>query len=244
MASICAISAQADVNSYFQRINTNPQALYTFFKKMPKGGELHYHLPGGPPPEVMLSLVAQKDYCLNERSMIVSEENKDCQGTKTRDINRSSPLYKKIIRSWSMEEFHPGAESSHDHFFASFLKYIYIVANYRPQLVANVVERAAEQNEHYLEIMDMTDNAHSASFGTLIKNADTYAQKKELLLSNKEFQKNINNTVEESERVAALTRKELGCDTHPKTKKCQIKVNFLYHVLREQPLDNIHYELN
>ncbi len=230
-------SAQADINSYFNQIKTKPNALYTFFKSMPKGGELHYHLAGGPYPETMLALVSQSDYCLQTDSLSVSEKNKDCKGVKTNHIPNDPLLYKKIVQSWSMDGFTPGKESGHDHFFNSFMKYMFIVFNYRPQLIANVMERAAEQNEHYLEIMDIADNAHSISFGPLIKNASTFAERKKLLLDNKEFQKNIDKTIQESDAMEVQARKKLGCERHPEKKTCQIQVKFLYYVLREQGTD-------
>ena len=65
LSTIGMTSTHADVNAYFNRIKTNSTALYTFFKTMPKGGELHYHLAGGPSPEVMLSLINDSNDCLH-----------------------------------------------------------------------------------------------------------------------------------------------------------------------------------
>lgn len=39
---------QANIQSHFDQIKNDPNALYAFLKSMPKGGELHYHLAGGP----------------------------------------------------------------------------------------------------------------------------------------------------------------------------------------------------
>ncbi|RUR06255.1 adenosine deaminase [Legionella sp. km772] len=231
-------STHADINAYVNRIKSKPAALYTFFKKMPKGGELHYHLAGGPSAEVMLSLVAQADYCVARDSLTVSETTNNCQGVSTNSLVKDPLLYKRIIQSWSMEDFTPGKESGHDHFFNSFMKFMSIVINYRPQLIANVIERAAEQNEHYLEIMDIADNANATSFGPLIKNAATFAERKNLLLNNKDFQKNIIRTIQNSEAMEEQARKYLGCERHSQQKSCQIKVKFLYYVLREQAPDS------
>ena len=71
--SLCA-SVQAQVIDYFNQIKTDPNALYTFLKTMPKGGELHYHLAGGPYPETLLELVSQTDYCLNSNTLAVSKD--------------------------------------------------------------------------------------------------------------------------------------------------------------------------
>ena len=56
---------QAQVSSYFYHIKKDPKALYAFFKDMPKGGELHYHLAGGAYPETMLLLASKGNYCIN-----------------------------------------------------------------------------------------------------------------------------------------------------------------------------------
>lgn len=235
-----ATSSQADVNGYFNYIKTSPKLMYAFFKKMPKGGELHYHLAGGPSPEKMLFLVSKDDYCLKTDTFLVAkmELNQHCEGAKTNTIQKNSDLYKKVVQSWSMEEFVPGKESSHDHFFNTFMKFIPIVFNYRAQLLANVMQRAAAHQEHYLEIMDIPDNAQSISFGEVIKNASTFAERKKLLLNNKKFQNNVALTINESEQMLINARKELDCEGHPEKKACHIKIKLLYYVLREQPLDS------
>ena len=233
-----ATTAQADVNTYFDQIQKDPDALYKFFAKMPKGGELHYHLAGGPSPEIMLSLVAQNDYCLNEKTLAISKKSSACDGVVTKNIRNQSNLYNKIIKSWSMEGFIPGQESGHDHFFNGFMKYMLVVINYRPQLIANVMKRAADQHEHYLEVMDIADNAKSTTFGDLIKDTSSYSKKKNRLLQNKDFQKNISHTVWESDHMVKRARKEIGCAKHSKKEACNIKIKFLYYILREQPLNN------
>lgn len=236
--SLWTASSHADVNAYFNRIKTKPALTYAFFKKMPKGGELHYHLAGGPSAELMLSLAAQADYCLTTDNLTVSEKNSKCRGIKTSAISKKDLLHEQVVKSWSMEGFTPGKESGHDHFFNSFMKFMYIVVNHRPQLIANVIERAAEQNELYLEIMDISDNANAMNFGPLIKNASSFAERKKILLADKKFQKNINWTIENSEAMEAEAKKELGCDRHPQRKTCQVQVKFLYYVLREQGPDS------
>jgi adenosine deaminase len=231
-------STHADVNTYFNKIKNDHQALYQFFKNMPKGGELHYHLAGGPNPEKMLSLVAQDDYCLNTDSLAISKTT-SCDGVKTKDIFSDTTLYSKIIKSWSMQDFIPGEESGHDHFFNGFEKYLTIVFDYRPQLIADVIQRAAEQHEHYLELMDIPDNANSLGFGELIKTISSYAKKRQLLLANQDFQHNIQHTIDESEHMLQAARQGLGCDVNPKSAACQVKIKFLYYTLREQPLNNV-----
>ncbi len=232
-------SIQADVTDHFNQIKNDPNALYSFFKTMPKGGELHYHLAGGAYPETMLLLASQGDYCLNKTTFVIRKNSQNCDGVQSKEIMNQPEFYSKVIKSWSMKDFIPGKESGHDHFFNGFGKYIPIVFDYRPALLAEIVQRAAQQQEQYLEILDIPDNGQSIKFGGLIKNVPSYAAKRQLLLANKDFQENITNAVNESDKVIKQTHQYLGCDVKPQSAPCKIKVKFLYYALREQPLDNV-----
>lgn len=229
----------AQVDEYFNKIKTDPNALYSFFKAMPKGGELHYHLAGGSYPETMLSLAAKGTYCLDMTSLAVSKTSLHCDGIKLNDVFAKPDLYTRIVKNWSLKDFIPGEESGHDHFFNGFMKYMPIVFNYRPQLIADVVERAAQQHEQYMELMDITDNANSLSFGELIKNIKSNEQKKQFLLANKDFQNNIEQTILQTDLMLDGAHEELGCKSNPDRNACKVKIKIIYYVLREQPLDNL-----
>ncbi|CEG58003.1 adenosine deaminase family protein [Legionella fallonii] len=230
---------QADVIEHFNQIKNDPNALYTFFKTMPKGGELHYHLAGGAYPETMLLLASEGNYCINKTTFAISPNTQHCDGIQSKEIMSQPEFYSKVIKSWSMKDFIPGEESGHDHFFNGFSKYISIVFNYRPALLAEIVQRAAQQQEQYLEILDIPDNGQSIKFGDLIKGVPSYSEKRRLLLANTDFQNNITNAVNESDNVIQQTRDYLGCEKNPQSPPCKVKIKFLYYALREQPLDNV-----
>lgn len=232
-------TAHANVHEYFRSIQTNPDALYTFFKAMPKGGELHYHLAGGASAETMLALVANHNYCLNRRTAIIEKSGKHCDGIPSRTLLNQPDLYNQTIEAWSMERFIPDQQSAHDHFFDAFYKFISVVSNFRPQLLAEIMKHAADQHEHYLEIMILPDDAHSAGFGQLIETTTSLEKKQGILLSNQPFQNNIEFTIEESARILQQARRQLQCEkVNPQEPACQITVKFQYYLLREQPLDH------
>lgn len=237
--SLYASTLQADINNHFNSIKTDPNALYAFFKAMPKGGELHYHLAGGPYPETMLKLAAQAPYCIDKKSFAVSKGTFSCDGVKSSAVINQQAFYDQVVRSWSMKNFIPGEESGHDHFFNGFMKYMPIVTDFKPQLIADVMQRAASQHENYLELLDIPDNASSTRFGNLLTNIQSYDKKRQLLLSNQAFQDNIEHTVNETNAILNKANLALGCPKHPEAPACKIKVTILYYVLREQPLDNV-----
>lgn len=231
------IEANADILERFANIKQDPNALYAFLKEMPKGGELHYHLAGGAYPESMLRLAETHHYCLGANETITQKS--PCQGVDTATLETSQRHYDNIIRAWSMKDFIPGKESGHDHFFNSFLKFLPIVNDFQPELLTDIMQRAADQNELYLEIMILPDNANSSSFASLIHGEKTLAGKKQKLLANTEFQKIIRQTTFESSRILKKAREQLGCYTTSPKAACTLTVTFQYYVLREQPLDSV-----
>ncbi len=231
-------SAKANVDTHFATIKSDPKALYTFFKEMPKGGELHYHLAGGAYPEAMLALATKTNYCLNSKNQIISK-TLPCDDVETLTLAKKPELHPTIIRAWSMEEFTPTQESAHDHFFASFLKFMPIVIDFSPQLLAEVLQRAASQHELYLEIMIMPDNGKAATFSSLLSDSMSYAEKQRVLLADNHFQENLNHTVKESNQILQQARQELGCSKRPQAEACSITVKFQYYILREQSLNKV-----
>lgn len=239
LLSLSSLPAMASVESYFAAIKSDPNALYAFFKAMPKGGELHYHLAGGAYPETMLALASRANYCINPKNFVINKPLSPCEGIETSTLAASPEFYNKVIRAWSMKDFIPGMESGHDHFFASFYKFFPVVTDFQPQLLAEIIQRASTQNELYLEIMILPDDANSATFAQLAHGPIGFAAKQHALLANKNFQANINRTIIESKRLLEKTRHELGCDALPEQAECKVTVKFQYYVLREQPLDNV-----
>ena len=236
--TIFSLPAAASVNSYVEAIKKNPKTLYAFFKAMPKGGELHYHLAGGIYPEILLSLAAQHHYCINPKTYNLSSPH-SCDGINAAKLSKNTKLYREVINTWSMNDKAFGKKSDHDQFFSAFLKYMPLVLDYPPQLLANIMKRAASQHELYLEIQMLADNADSAKFGKQLQYPMSDSIQLQTLLANKKFQANIQHTITESDRILKTARKNLNCDTAPQQPVCKLTVKFQYFILREQPLRQI-----
>ena len=236
---MCATISEsfASIDNHFEAIKSDPNALYAFFKAMPKSGELHYHLGGSTYAEDMLSFASTANYCINPTTLQITRPEKTCEGVLTSKL--TPELYSKIIRSWSMKDFVAGNESGHDHFFGSFAKYYPIVEDHTSQLLAQIMTRASSQNELYLEIMHTIDRDNATAFANIAKGPIGFAAKRRELLSDQGFQKNINDTVAESARIINDARLALGCDALPEQPACKVKVAFQYQIMREQSLDKV-----
>ncbi len=234
-----AFSAAASVEQHFETLKQNPGALYSFLKAMPKGGELHYHLAGGAYPEQMLKWAATKDYCLNLNDFSMSPGIEENCNLSSAALLSQSAAYADTVRAWSMKDFVPGKISGHDKFFETFDKFLPVVADFRSELLADVLQEAASQNKLYMEIMILPDNAASTAYGKQIAALPSLEAKQKALLSNQGFRDNIRYTVQESQDILKRSRKLLACDTSPQSKVCQIKVKFQYYILREQDANKV-----
>src|SRR5581483_12188795 len=78
--SLCFLTniALASVADTFTQVKNDPNALYQFFKQMPKGGELHYHLAGGVYAEDLIALANHDNICLDIKNKAVTFAQKTC----------------------------------------------------------------------------------------------------------------------------------------------------------------------
>ena len=228
----------ANVIEHFNSIKSNPNALYAFFKKMPKGGELHYHFDGSSPAETMLSLAEQGKYCLDPDTQTFKRFKHACHGITANQLLKNKTRYEQTIRAWSMKNFTPGQESRLEHFFSVFAKEGTIQSDFDTQLLAHIINRAADQHELYLEIIAL-HLKQDEKYAKLIHSASTMVDKKRILLSNRQFQNSIRQSIRQGNRLLKQSRHILGCNAMSQKAACLLTVKFQYYVNREEPLDRV-----
>lgn len=227
--------AASSLQPYFEHLKSDPDALYQFLKEMPKGGELHYHLMGGAYPELMLSFAKEDNYCLDKQTFHMMPFKQYCKGVMTRFLTPTNPWYQKTLRAWSLQDFDTKHRSAHDHFFAAFYKFYGPFMAYEGRLLAQVIQRAAEQHEHYLEVMLPIPEMPEGSLTEKPLPLAEMPKRREALLQSPQFQESVKRTVQAIERLKQEAHHLLGCEHHPDTPACQVKIKFQYHALREQP---------
>src|SRR6476646_4884840 len=153
LATSTAVLA-ATIEQRFQAIRKNPPELYAFLYRIPKGGDLHNHLIGAVYAENLLRAASEDSLCVEENnfSLVRPPAGGHCQVDASRAQSDNS-LASSLIDSLSMRDFEPGRESRPDHFFNTFYKFAAVLPRHNGDFVAEVVRRAAEQNESYLELM-------------------------------------------------------------------------------------------
>lgn len=154
--------AEAAAAVYFGTIRSNPLLLHAFLWKMPKGGDLHNHLTGAAYAEHYIQIAADENLCIDRKSLAATRTacpapapcDPAAEHEPAKCAFSDSLLYRELIDAWSIRDFtpHPGDESGHDHFFDTFLKFDPATHDVG-DLLAEVVGRAGDQNEQYVELM-------------------------------------------------------------------------------------------
>jgi adenosine deaminase len=223
------------------RVRNNPPALYAFLLRMPKGADLHNHLSGAVYAESFLREAVSLGLCIDpEKLSYVAPENGTCKPNQLNagQVDSDDDLANRMIDSLSMRAFVAGRESGHDHFFDTFDKFGPVSHATEGEAVAEVVERGAQQNESYLELMALTGGSRVVELGKQAGfDGDFKATKEKLFALGLEkdipaLQKRVDTL--EHDRVTLL-----HCDTQPDSAPCRVKVNYIFQVLRNSPKESV-----
>jgi adenosine deaminase len=234
-----AQSAELKTSRYLESIRKQPSLLLAFLHDVPKGGDLHSHLTGAIYAEDLIDWAAADNLCI-ERS------SSQLHGAPCDPCDKSSPkpavicayqeqaLYNQIVDAWSMRNWHPGAESGHDHFFATFDKFGMASHDHFAEAIATVVNRAAKENVQYIEFMHTADGGAAARLARRLGWDDDFGRMREQLLSSglKDAALATSKTLAEDD---ARARAELKCGTPSAEPGCNVTVRYLYQVLRGLP---------
>ena len=240
----------ASIDQQFQALRKNPLELYAFLYRMPKGGDLHNHLLGAVYAESLLQAAAEDSLCVDESNFSFAKppESGRCQVDASRAQTDNS-LESSLIDSLSMRDFKPGRESPADHFFNTFYKFAAVSHRHDGDFAAEVTRRAAEQNESYLELMALAGTGPISELGKRL--GSTFAGRPQ----RNAFDGNFDEAAAQlrsggiAELTAGLRARvdqmeerrigDLGCKEKPDSLSCQVRVRYVYQVLREFPKEQV-----
>ena len=149
-------SAAVGTARHLDTIRTSPAKLRAFLKAMPKGADLHNHLSGAVPTETLIGFAVEDGLCIETATFTAmpAVAGGPCPAGQrpAADSRADEAFFAQIVRAWSMEDFRPGAESSHDHFFATFGKFS-LATSRKGDMLAEVARINAAQRVFYLETL-------------------------------------------------------------------------------------------
>lgn len=221
-----------------------PLALRTFLAGMPKGGDLHNHLAGAVYAESWLRDAAADHVCIDPQTLSFAHQPSGALATQPcassamdaatlRDHER---LYEQMVDAFSMRSFVPASGTSgHDHFFASFDRFLGLAESHTPEWVDEVAARAAAQNEDYLELM----NTPAINFAVMAQASappveDDFAGRRKALLD-AGLAEQAAAVRQQMDGFEKTRREQERCSTAQPAAACSVEVRYLYQVLRNAP---------
>jgi adenosine deaminase len=238
------ITAPADstarTNRRLTELKKSPLDLFAFLYRMPKGADLHNHLSGAIYAEDFLQAAVEEHLCVDKTAMALVPApaqgsacpagQADAASTRTDNTLRNA-----LIDNFSMRNFVPGKQSAHDHFFDSFDKFGAVGST---ALISGVVQRAADQNESYMELMALSGGGPIAALGkTVGLTSDFDATRKEL--ESRGLPQLVVGLRARVDTMEQTLRNKLGCAQSPGSVACRLQVGYVFQVLREFPKEEV-----
>jgi adenosine deaminase len=232
-------SSSAEIARQFAQLRNSPPELYAFLCRMPKGGDLHNHLAGAVYAESLLRYAAQDHLCVDRSALaLVARPTTGAEcilGQEDAALTQTdNALENAMIDSLSMRNFVPGVQSGHDHFFATFDKFGHISGGHSGEFLAEVVERAADQNESYLELMALSGGGPISDLGKRVGLDDDFESTRRKLQENglPQLVSGLSTRVDQMEEGRVRL---LNCRENPDSAPCRVQVHYIFQILRESP---------
>jgi adenosine deaminase len=228
-------SSQARIEKRFAELRKSPPELHAFLYRMPKGADLHNHLSGAIYAESFLQAAAEDHLCIDKTAMAFVESPCKAGQVDAADALTDNDLRSAMIDSLSMRNFVPGKQSGHDHFFATFNKFGAIESS---QLIAEVAQRAGDQNESYIELMALSGGGSVSDMGKVAGLDDDFDVTRQKLEASG-FAPMVAMLKSRVDQMEQLRRRALGCQGSPESNPCKVQVHYVYQVLREFPKEQV-----
>jgi adenosine deaminase len=239
-----AQSAEQRTAIHLESLRKNPSLLLAFLRSMPKGGDLHNHLAGAIYAEKWIDYAAEDNLCVDRSTSTLlpppCDEScaKHSYKPEVRCAYADHVLYNQLIDAWSMRNWTPGKGSGHDHFFATFDRFLLAEINSVGDQLAEVASRAAADRLQYVELMHTADNMSSAQLGAKLGWDDDFGKMRDRLLAGG-LKDVVQATREQLDRNEARKQEILACSTAHPDPGCQVTIHYLYQVLRGLPRESV-----
>ncbi|WP_079027446.1 adenosine deaminase family protein [Streptomyces rimosus] len=221
------------VDAYLTAIRNRPAALRSFFRDLPKGGDLHNHLSGAASTELLIKLAGDDGLCIETKTM--TARTGPCgPGTRPAAQARTDrAFHRQILRAWSMQDFSSASgESGHDHFFATFGKFGEVTWRHNGTLLADVANTAARQNQFYLETMLTPASSGAKKLADQVGYQADLSRMHHALVAGGKLDKLVREAGREVDKGNAEFRKAAGCGTHKPGPGCRMTIRYISQVSR------------
>jgi adenosine deaminase len=227
--------------AYMQHIRGLPERLHAFLLQMPKGGDLHHHLTGAVYAESYIAYAVEDGDCIDTATFAITVP--PCDGAaKVPAVQATTnfALRNHVIDALSIRNFHPSPldEDVRIHFFVAFDKFDPVTNGHWGEMFAEVVHRAAAQNETYLETMLTPDQGEVLRLAQGVPWSDDFAALRTRLLA-AGMAKAVADGRRNLDAGEAGMRTILHCNGPAPETGCGLTLRYQYQVLRAFPKTSV-----
>ncbi|WP_329493310.1 adenosine deaminase [Kitasatospora herbaricolor] len=225
-------AAEHRVNALLDRIRDDPQALRRFLQDLPKGGDLHNHLSGAVTTELLIQLAAEDGLCIDTATLTAQVAPCSATARPASDAVSDQAFRQEVIRAWSMQDFVPGPESGHDHFFATFGKFGEASWRHPGRMLAEVTDTMAAQQQSYLETMLTPASSSGAALAAKVGFDPDLAALREKLLADGGMAQVVADARGEADRMFAEYQATANCGGDRPAPGCAVTVRLISQASR------------
>jgi adenosine deaminase len=207
--------------------------LAVFMKAFPKGGELHNHLGGGTPAELILDWAVEDKLCIDTVELAVRFT---CAGDNLKpaaDVVANEALRSAFLDSVTTR--HPGFRdrSGHDQFFTAFSRRG-VTPGRTGDALAETLNGLARQNTFYAELMITPQLATSRAIGAKAGWRGD-AAKTRAAIAEAGIDKLVPAAIADTDAFETRARQVMKCGTPQAQPGCQVTARFLFQAMRQGP---------
>lgn len=237
---------------YFETIRSMPQQQELFLRAFPKGADLHNHLVGAIWAEHMIGWAARDSRCVTPATGVISASHCPSSAPASgstvpaADLLTKPDLYSHEVDALSMRNFVPGVtdHSGHDHFFATFGRFLAATDGHNADMLADALTQAAADHIRYVELMvspQLFPSAGLAGTATISSPADFPAVSDAITAGLPPLIQAARKETDDMERGA---RAILKCGQPDAQSGCNVSVRYLYQTLRTLPPAQVFAQLS
>lgn len=205
-----------------------------FLKAFPKGGELHNHLGGGTPGELLLAWAIEDGLCVDVAELAIRTAcNPNLKPAA--EVLTDEPLRSALLDSLSTRMPGHKGRSGHDQFFTAFSRRGALPKR-QGDVLAETLEGLARQNTFYSELMVTPQGFASRALGARVGWRGDPATTR-VALTDAGIEKLVPNVIADTDAMEARAKSIMKCGTPDATPGCNVTVRYLFQAIRQGPLE-------
>ena len=246
---IYSLDQYKTISEYFAQVRTSKELLIDFFRRFPKGADLHHHFMGSPSPAALLEEGESKGLCLDRDYSFVPCTHSTLP---TANITRDYQKELEFLRAMTVTDLSLPLLQRIDTFFNTFPKTSALYDGIPLRFLNDLRTRAAQDAVQYIETMTYWSERDGPwELFSLLDQLPTLEPVTEQsmgafrdkLTQLSGFQNQLNQADKTFADALANSDKALQCGTSFAAPGCDVTIRFLHEIHRTNTLKQVFVQM-